>query len=57
MFYARKSPYECVHSVRIELAKLIVIGTRITYQDTGDADYIVYENICLCANLYARLYS
>ena len=30
--YARKSPYEYVHSVRIELAKLIVVGTR-----TGDA--------------------
>ena len=36
-FSARKSPYEYVHSVRIELAKLILVGTRITYQDTGDA--------------------
>ena len=26
-----------VHSVRIELAKLISVGTRITYQATGDA--------------------
>ena len=29
--YARKGPYEYVHSVRIELAKLILVGTRITY--------------------------
>ena len=36
-FYARKSPYEYVHSVRLELAKLILVGTRITYQATGDA--------------------
>ena len=27
-----------MHSVRIELAKLILVGTRITYQATGDAD-------------------
>ena len=26
-----------MHSVRIELAKLISVGTRITYQATGDA--------------------
>ena len=25
-----------MHSVRIELAKLILVGTRITYQTTGD---------------------
>ena len=31
-FYARKSSYEYVHSARIELAKLIFVGTRITYQ-------------------------
>ena len=37
LFYARKSPYEYVHSVRTELAKLISVGTRITYQATGDA--------------------
>ena len=40
IFYARKSPYEYlyVYSVRIELAKkLILVGTRITYQATGDA--------------------
>ena len=35
--YARKSPYEYVHSVRIQLAKLILVGTRITYQATGEA--------------------
>ena len=34
-----KSLYEYVHSVRIELAKLILVGTRITYQATGDAGY------------------
>ena len=33
--YARKSCYEYVQSVRIELAKLILEGTRITYQATG----------------------
>ena len=38
-FYAKKSPYEYVHSVRIELAKLILVGTRTTYQATGDAGY------------------
>ena len=35
-FYARKSANEYVHSVRIELAKLILVGTRMTYQATGD---------------------
>ena len=39
-FYARKSPYEYVHSVIIELAKLILVGTRITYQATGGAGSI-----------------
>ena len=29
-----------MHSVRIELAKLILVGTRITYQATGDASYV-----------------
>ena len=28
-----------MHSVRIELAKLILVGTRITYQATGDAGF------------------
>ena len=37
-FYARKSPYEYVHSVRIEPAKLILVGTMI-YQATGDAGW------------------
>ena len=32
-----KSPHEYVHSVRNELAKLILVGTRITYQATEDA--------------------
>ena len=35
-FYARESPYEYVHSVRIGLTNLIFVGTRITYQATGD---------------------
>ena len=35
--YARKSPYEYVHSLRLEPTKLILVGTRITYQATGDA--------------------
>ena len=35
IFMQRKSPYEYVNSVRIELAKLILVGTRITYQATG----------------------
>ena len=29
-----------MHSVRIELAKLILVGTRITYQATGDAGLV-----------------
>ena len=41
-FYPRKSPYEYVHSVRIELAKLILVGTRITYEATGDAGYLSF---------------
>ena len=28
-----------VHAVRIELAKLILVATRITYQATGDAGW------------------
>ena len=45
-----------MHSVRIELAKMILVGTRITYQATGDADmftiytYQVYEYIYICFN-------
>ena len=40
-FYARKSPHEYVHSVRFELTKMIIVGTRIIYQATGDAGYVV----------------
>ena len=29
-----------MHSVRIELVKLILVGTRITYQATGDAGHV-----------------
>ena len=29
-----------MHSVRIELAKLVLVGTRITDQTTGDAGSI-----------------
>ena len=36
-FYARKSPYEYTHPVRIEPTTLNLVGTRITYQATGDA--------------------
>ena len=42
IFYARKSSCECVHSVRIELTKLILVGTRITYQATGE--YMYHKN-------------
>ena len=45
-FHAEKSPYEYVHSVRIGLAKLILVGTRITYQPTGDAGlYMAYLHV------------
>ena len=46
-FYARKSPYEYVHSVRIELAKLIVVGTRISYQATGTRNVTSNTNILI----------
>ena len=48
---ARKSPHEYVHSVRIELAKLILVqvGTRITYQATGDAGLVfTIEGVFTC---------
>ena len=33
-----------MHSVRLEPTKLILIGTRTTYQATGDAGYYIsYE--------------
>ena len=31
-----------MHSVRIELTKLILAGTRITDQATGDAGFVGY---------------
>ena len=37
-----ESPNEYVHSVRIELAKLILVGTRMTYQATGDVYIYIY---------------
>ena len=45
-FYARKKSllvrtYESVHSVRTEPTKLISVGTKITYQTTGDA--VIYS--------------
>ena len=48
--YARKSPYEYVQSVRIELGKLILVGRRITYQATGDAGYGCYILIVIGIN-------
>ena len=44
VFNARKSIHEYVHSLRIELAKLIVVGKRLTYQATGDAGVAVKNN-------------
>ena len=32
-----------MHSVRIELAKLILVGTRITHQATGDTGMILNQ--------------
>ena len=34
-----------MHSVRIELAKLILVGTRITYQATGDVIEYIFVKI------------
>ena len=36
-----------MHSVRIELAKLILADTRITYQAAGDAGYSLASCNCL----------
>ena len=44
-FCARRSPYEYGHSVRIELAKLVLVGTRIS-QATGDWCEII-QSICM----------
>ena len=30
-----------MHSVRLEPTKLILVGTRTTYQATGDAGYVI----------------
>ena len=39
-----------MHSVRIELTKMILVGTRITYQATGDAGCIcnIYQMVYIC---------
>ena len=42
-----KSPYEYAHSVRIELAKMILVGTRITYQATRDAGSALLKRLNL----------
>ena len=36
----------CTHSVRIELAKLILVGTRITYQATAGYWHIPVPDTC-----------
>ena len=51
-FNASKYPYEYVHSVGIELAKLILVGTRITYQATGDAG--THASIKIAGNTNCR---
>ena len=51
----QENPYEYVHSVTMELAKLILVGTRITYQATGDAGYTAVRiNIILIVLLCPR---
>ena len=35
-----------MHSVRIELAKFILVGTRTTYQATGDAGFGCWKSGC-----------
>ena len=44
-FLRKKSPDEYVHSVIIELAKLILVGTRTTYQATGTPAVSLYSVI------------
>ena len=39
-----------MHSVRIELAKLILVRTRKTYQATGDADMFLSISVWLPDN-------
>ena len=43
-----------MHSVRIELAKLILVGTRITYQATGDAAYLCEYSFTYSGALHTR---
>ena len=38
-FLTKKNSVRVWHSVRIEPTKLIIVGTRTTYQATGDAVY------------------
>ena len=54
IFCARKSPYEYMHSVRIEPLKLILVGTKITYQATGDA--VNGADFCHYQSKHARVY-
>ena len=56
-FMQRKNPYECLHSVRIELAKLILVGTRITYQATGDAIDTYNSDMYHVRNEVVKMYS
>ena len=39
--YVDQITYECVHSMRIAFAKLILVSTRITYEATGDAGMFI----------------
>ena len=39
-FMQEKNTHEYVHSGRIELPELILVGTRITYEANGDAGFI-----------------
>ena len=43
-----------MHSVRIELARLILAGTRITYQATGDAGICTWYLVYHTSNLQMR---
>ena len=52
-FMQERNPYEYAPSVIIELAKLILVGTRITYQATGDAGLYI-RNACI---YYTSTYS
>ena len=43
-FFMQEKVPTSMCTVRIKLAKLILVGTRITYQATGDAGYWVWSN-------------